>query len=234
MPLSPQEILNASIDALIEHSGLLDQEQAVRGIDALSELQLHAIIGDALQGDGFGVFREAHYPSDGEAYTKQTHRNRCDLVLTPNPHMILIDPAHQLKELAIARETLFAGFAEVDPDPETTCPPDNAWWIEIKSCAQHAYRDGVPSPNPRYGHELVTGLQTDLCKLSADEQIWHGGSMIILFTESEEIARNDLLQATQICIEQGFPARTPLIKTGSITDRAGNGCVAIGLFPFSI
>ncbi len=234
MGLNYQEILDASIQALTMHSGLLDQEHAVRGIDALSELQLHAVIGDALLEEGFGVFREAHYPSDGDAYTKQTHRNRCDLVLTPNPHLQLIDPAHRLKELAIAQETLFAGLVEVDPDPEKACAPDNACWIEIKSCAQHAYRDGIPSPNPRYGHELVTGLQTDLCKLSADEQIWHGCSMIILFTESEEIARNDLLQATQICIEQGFPTRTPLIETGSITDRAGNGCVAIGLFPFSI
>lgn len=234
MPLCQQELLEASLKALAQHSSQFDHEQAVVGIDALSELQLHAIIEDTLTECGFGVHREAHYPSDGDTYTNQTHRNRCDLVLTPNPQQLLLDPVHELKELAVARETLFAGLAEAGPDPEATCSPDNAWWIEIKSCAQFAYCDGIPSPNPRYGHELVTGLQKDICKLSEDPLIWHGYVLQVLFTESKEVAIHDLNQATKICMDLDLPVRSPMIDCLSITDRAGNGCCAVGLFPVAI
>ena len=234
MAISSEHILESSLQSLINHANQLDTEQAVRGSDALSELEFHPIIEQSLKDTGLGVHRETHYPGEGDAYTSQTHRQRCDLVLTPNPDLRLLDPATELRQLALAQNTLFAGLPQAQPDPSTTCPPEDAWWIEIKSCAQHAYRDGVPSPNPRYAHELVTGLQTDLCKLSEDPHIWHGFVLVILFTESEEIARHDLNQAARICLNQDLPIRSPLIGSHSITDRAGNGCCSVGLFPVKV
>lgn len=234
MTLSFQSILTTSFSALTNCANEFDQEQSVRGVDAMSELQLHALIEDALISEDFGVSRETHYPSDGDAYTKATHRQRCDLVLFPDSSRTLLDPAEEMKQLAIAQDTLFAGSSNLGPDPETTCDPADAWWIEIKACAQHAYRDGIPSPNPGYAHELVTGLQTDLCKLSVDPQIWHAAVLVVLFCEEESIAHHDLNQAASVCIGQGLPVQSPLIETQSITDRGGNSCVAIGLFPVSV
>lgn len=229
-----QHILDSALDALVNHANQLDTEQAVRGLDALQELDLHHIIELSLTDTSLGVHREAHYPSDGDAYTHATHRNRCDFALTPNPDLILLDPVSDLKQLALAQDTLFAAVPQTEPDPSTTCTPEDALWIEIKACAQHAYRDGVPSPNSGYAHQLVTGLQTDLCKLAADPHIWHAGVLFIIFTESESIARHDLNKAAHICMDQCLPVRSPLIATHPITDRAGNACVAVGLFPVSI
>lgn len=234
MTLSYQSILTTSFLALTNRAREFDQEQSVRGVDAMKELQLHALIEDTLITEHFGVSRETHYPSDGDAYTKASHRQRCDLVLFPDSARTLLDPAEEMKQLVIAQDTLFAESSNLGPDPETTCDPADAWWIEIKACAQHVYRDGVPSPNPGYAHELVTGLQTDLCKLSVDPHIWHAAVLVVLFCEDETIARHDLNQAANMCIGQGLPVQSPLIETHSITDRGGNGCVSIGLFPVSV
>lgn len=234
MSLNFESVLSTAISALARQSIALDQEQAVRGVDALKELQLHAVIEDAMIEESYGVSRETHYPSSGDAYTKATHRQRCDLVLLNDPTMRLIDPAEELKQLSIAQGTLFAGCMETFPDPASTCRPEDAWWIEIKACSQYAYRDGIPVQNPSYAHELVTGLQTDLCKLSADPSIWHAGVLIVLFCENETVARHDLNQAASMCIDQDIPVKSPLIATESITDRGGNGCVSVGLFPVSV
>ncbi len=234
MPVEIREILTGAMLGLSKHASQLDDEQAVRGLDAMNELQLHALIEDTLASDSKGVHREIHYPSDGDAYTKQTHRNRCDLVITPSPNQKLLDPVSELQQLALAQDTLFAGSSIHDHDPSVTCQPEDALWIEIKACAQHAYRDGVPSPNGKYAHDLMHGLQTDICKLSADPHIWHAAALIILFTESEDIARRDLSTAASMCIDMDLPVRSPLIETCSITDRGGNACLALGLFPISI
>lgn len=234
MSLSYQSIISTALRALSTRADELDEEQSVRGIDAFNELQIHALLEDAFIEDGFGVVRESHYPSDGDAYTTSSRRQRCDLALISDPKLSLTDPTSELKQLAMAQDTLFAESQSIHPDPTTTCPPEDAWWIEIKSCAQFAYRDGVPTPNPGYAHELVSGLQNDVCKLSADPHIWHAASLITLFCEDETIARHDLNQAASMCMDQDLPIQSPLIETHSITDRGGNGCVAIGLFPLSI
>ncbi len=229
-----EQILDASLASLINHADSLDIEQAVRGLDALSELQLHQLIEQELSDAGFGVNREAFYPSDGDAYTNKNHRQRCDFALTPNPDLKLHDPVLEMRQLALAQDTLFAEVPQSAPDLTTTCPPEDAWWIEVKVCSQHAYRDGIPSPNPSYAHELVSGLKADICKLSADPHIWHGCVLAVVFTESKEVATHDLNQAARVCLDQNLPIRSPVIGCRSITDRAGNGCVAVGVIPVSI
>jgi len=229
-----EQILDATLTSLANHADLLDIEQAVGGLDSLAELQLHQLVERGLKKSGFGVHREAFYPSDGDAYTNKNHRQRCDFALTLNPDLKLHDPVHEMQQLAMAQSTLFADIPQSALDLSSSSPPEDAWWIEVKSCSQHAYRDGIPSPNPSYTHELVTGLQADVCKLSADPQIWHGCVLVVVFTESEDIAKHDLNQAARVCLDQALPIRSPTIGCRSITDRAGNGCVAVGIFPISI
>ena len=133
VPISFEHILNESLNALISRANQLDTEQAVQGLDALQELQLHDLIEHGFTNAALGTHREAHYPSTGDAYTKSTHRPRCDFALTQNPDLKLLDPATELKQLALAQDTLFATTAQPDPDPTTTCTPEDAWWIEIKT-----------------------------------------------------------------------------------------------------
>jgi len=229
-----EQILDTSLASLRNHAELLDIEQAVRGLDSLTELQFHQLVEQGFRDAGFGVNREAHYPSDGDAYTNANHRQRCDFALSLNPDIQLHDPVIEMHQLALAQDTLFAGVPQSSPDPSEICMPEDAMWIEIKACAQHAYRDGVPGPNAQFGSELIKGLQTDICKLSADPRIWHGCALVILFTESEKVALHDLNHALRVCLDQNLPIRSPLIGSQSITDRANNGCVTIAIFPVSI
>ncbi|MFK7758460.1 MAG: hypothetical protein AB8C13_00775 [Phycisphaerales bacterium] len=234
MTISPEHIITSAINALHARASDLDLEQAVRGIDSLNETQIHEIIAQGLLSAGLGVFREAYYPSDGDAYTGSTRRQRCDIALTNTPDIKLIDPIDELKQEAQAADTLFAGMVQAAHDTHTTATPENAHWIEIKATSLYAYRDGIPGPNPSYGNDITNGLQTDLCKISSDPLIWHGSSMLILFTDSEDSARRDLQNASQVCLDNDIPVRTPLIECAPITDRAGNACVGIGLYQLSI
>src|SRR5215211_6456244 len=55
-------------------------EQAVYGLDARDERSLQALLAERLRSE-YEVAREVHYPSTRGK--KLTHRQRCDLVLSP-------------------------------------------------------------------------------------------------------------------------------------------------------
>src|SRR5881394_1980503 len=63
-------------------------EQAVYGLDAKDELTLQTLLAGGLAAH-YEVAREVHYPST--AGRKLTHRQRCDLVLTPKHRPLRLD-----------------------------------------------------------------------------------------------------------------------------------------------
>src|SRR5436305_545559 len=63
-------------------------EQAVYGLDARDEKQLQTLLADGLRGH-YEVAREVHYPSSSGR--KLTHRQRCDLVLSPRGRPLKLD-----------------------------------------------------------------------------------------------------------------------------------------------
>src|SRR5256885_16361526 len=65
-------------------------EQAVYGLDARTELQLQQMLADGLAAH-YEIAREVHYPSSRGK--KLSHRQRCDLVLTPKGRPLRIDSA---------------------------------------------------------------------------------------------------------------------------------------------
>src|ERR1043165_7802091 len=97
-------------------------EQAVYGLDARDELALQTLLADGLR-KFYDVAREVHYPSS--VGKKLTHRQRCDLVLSPKGSPLKLDskPA-----------TLF------DPSPESLCSAEEALWLEVKVAYQ--FREG--------------------------------------------------------------------------------------------
>src|SRR5438045_2587316 len=94
--------------ALADAEADLRLEQAVYGLDVKDEKAIQSLIAQRLAGH-FEVAREVHYPST--AGRKLTHRQRCDLVLSPKGRPLKLD-----------REapSLF--------DPANLCPPDEALW----------------------------------------------------------------------------------------------------------
>ena len=91
-------------------------EQAVYGLDAQDEVTLHALLGEGLR-RFYDVAREVHYPST--VGRKLTHRQRCDLVLSPKGRPLRLDSTPP---------TLF--------DSADQCEPADALWLEVKVAAQ--------------------------------------------------------------------------------------------------
>src|SRR5436190_23493246 len=95
-------------------------EQAVYGLDAREELAIQSMLADGLKSH-YDVAREVHYPSS--AGRKLTHRQRCDLVLSPKGRPLRLDSTPP---------TLF--------DSPDQCEPADALWLEVKVAYQ--FREG--------------------------------------------------------------------------------------------
>src|SRR5580692_4060557 len=103
-------------------------EQAVYGLDVRDERALQSLLAERL-GAHYEVAREVHYPST--VGKKLTHRQRCDVVLTPRGKPLRLDSAPP---------GLF--------DSPNLAAPEEALWLEVKVAYQ--FREGGER-NERYG-----------------------------------------------------------------------------------
>ena len=228
------EILGSLAEGIGSQDRRLLDEQAVHGLDALDEVALHPLAGEALSAAGFGVLREVVYPGEQAAGIRRSARARCDLVLLPEPGMTLEDPAAEQARLDAAIGTLFADAAAdlaLAADAPGVVHAADACWLELKSVAQHAFVDGVPGPNRSYADQIVRGPLADLVKLARDPSVWTGASVVLLFCESESVARHDLNAAAHRLLDADLPLGTPEIGGVPIEDRAGNAWCGIGVYP---
>lgn len=230
----------------------LAAQQAVRGLDALDEIDLHPVLAAAVESVGCGVLREVCYPGEALAAARprgrrprRSERERCDLVLTPLPGQRLADPVQALIEQDRAAGTLFAhlaesGGAEEPGGRQPPCQgatrhtashppvaPEDALWLEIKTLGQFCYREGVPGPNPSYTSELVGGPARDIAKLARDPQIHTAAAVVVLFCASEQVARHDLAEAANRWLDKDLPIADPIIDGLPIQDRIGNAWCAV-------
>lgn len=224
------DVHGALVDGLRGRAGALDEEQAVQGIDALSEVALHAVLADVLRGRGFGVLRERPYPGHrdmGRPGERPMHaaRMRCDLVMTPMAGMSLGDPVADLRERDAMEGTLFAG-AELKP-ARPTLPPEDALWLEVKTLGQFCFKRGVPVPNTTYAAELTQAVFDDLAKLSHEPLIRHGALVLVLFTIDKATAEHDVGVAMHRALDKGVAFRSPITGGFEISDRIGNGWCAV-------
>lgn len=233
-PLS--DIARGIAEGLGVADAALREEHSVLGLDARREIDLHPEIADSIGHLGFGVEREVLYPGEHTRAVRKSNRARCDLVLLPERGQRLEDPAHEQAILAASEDTLFAPVAHeirADRGGDIVAAGD-AFWLEIKSTAQHAYVDGVPGPNRAYATQLVKGIMGDAIKLASDAAVWHAGALLLLFAESEEIATHDLAAAGHKLLSEDVPIGSPEITGVPIEDRAGNAWCGVGLFPIRI
>jgi hypothetical protein len=216
----------------------LDAEGSVRGIDCMKELELHAILREALGvelpwgggGGRFGVL-------EGE---------RCDIVLLPpatgddapggTPGSPVGTPGLPRRGDAPADTpdaespwrrrlldpleagTLFEGFG---------VPPEDALWIEVKVAGQFAVIDGIGRPNPSYSSTLLREVPADARKLASDPIIRDGAVLVVVFNADEVTAAHDLEAWRVRGIDKGWPFETPFVRTFAIADRIGNRVASV-------
>lgn len=222
----PDQIADIAAAALHQRCEALREEQAVRGLDALTEVEFHPLIADGMAAAGFGVAMEFPYPGQPQRRPRFAERERCDLVLTPSPEVAILDPVAELKHLDEAEGGLF--------DPEVVAqaypgiPPEEAYWLEVKLVGQYCFNAGVPGPNRSYASELLSVASADISKLARDPMIRHGALLLVLFTADERTASHDITAFMHKCLDRELPVQSPSRASFGVPDLIGNGlCTAV-------
>lgn len=238
-PASPVDLLS-SVDALVDVAAAalsqreaeLRLEQAVRGLDALEELEFHPLLSAAFSAAGLGVVREAVYPAEvaSRARPRRSERRRCDLVLLPGPGTLLDPVAARVESEAVAG-SLFGAVAEkLEPATAGGTRPEDAYWLEVKTVGQFAFVDGWSGPNRSYSSDMARAL-SDLDKLGGDGHIHRAGLALILFTRDQATADHDIDALYGQAIANAAPTLSPSRARLPIVDRIGNGLCTVCLFP---
>lgn len=247
------EVAEALATALAEREAQYLQEQAYAGLDALSEVELHAVLAQGLQHRGMSVLGEVPFPSQVQSRRKvgpaqRREREHCDLVLLPEGSTRLHDPKGTFADEYARALTLFAHLdsmpevpagsgptpsgspAEKSKDGKSSPPaqPGDACWIELKAAGQHRFVDGVPVSHHGYSG-FVSGCLADARKLSRDPLIEFGFCGVILFTADRAIAEHDLAMMVHKLLDKDAPIRESLWRSIDIVDRIGNACCTVAL-----
>ena len=195
-------------EVLEEAEAELRLEQAVYGLDAKSEIEIQNVLAAGLA-KHFEVAREAHYPSTKG--NKLSHRQRCDLVLTPKGRTLKLDAAPV---------TLF--------DPPNLAGPEEGLWLEVKVAYQ--FREGGVR-HGGYGAAWRSKVVDDLRKMEAEELIREAGLCLVVFNESRDILDKDIELFETILAQKEVLAGFRKVRTIDITERIGHRCCTVALWP---
>lgn len=232
-------LVDVAADALRRRAEALRLEQAVQGIDALDEVDLHPILASAYADAGLGVLREQPYPGEWRARRRtalphRRDRQRCDLVLLDRPDGVLEDEVLVRRSAEQDRRartgTLFdTATLQAPPGPTGTGSPGDAFWLEVKTLGQYCYTGGVPGPNRAYTTELTRGPIADLGKLASDPLIRSAGLLVVQFVAGDEVATHDQLELVHRCLDRELPIASPRRRSLPITDHIGNTACVLAL-----
>ncbi|MGP1310394.1 MAG: hypothetical protein ACTS27_09380 [Phycisphaerales bacterium] len=205
-----RDIVQACADALRDRAAASDAEQSPYGLDALSELKLHAVLRQRLALAGFGVHAEVRLPRRA-SLPRRSEGERCDIVLTERAGAPLADP-HDA-------DTLFA---------DRGVPHDEAFWIEVKCAHQFALVEGVATPSRAYTSQLLRAAVGDLRKL-ASQRLPFAALLLVMFGAEEAVLRHDLTVWAHRCLDHDLPIGAPTSSGFTTTDRIGNTCCLVSL-----
>jgi hypothetical protein len=202
------EVVNRLHLVLLAAENALRLEQAVYGLDVKDERQLQALLAEGLK-EHYEVAREVHYPST--VGKKLTHRQRCDMVLTPKGKPLQLDSAPP---------TLF--------DPANLAPPEEGLWLEVK--VAHQFREGGIR-NERYGGQWRNAIVEDLEKMETEPRISEAGLVLIVFLESAAIMEKDLELFEDVLARKEVLAGFRQVRGVRILDRIGHHLCGIAVWP---
>jgi len=201
-----RQLADVLAGGLARATAAIELEQAVRGLDAWRELELHPLLQGALRAAGFGVHPEQRFPQ-ARGRRRRSEGARCDLVVTPD------------------------GRALADGDAPAPAPTpasfEEALWIEVKVVAQFR----PLGPNRAYAQALQTPVWNDVKKLASDPQIVHGLVVLVLFTADEVVATHDLDVWRARAIDRGLHLWPREQRSVPIVDRLGHRVCTVALFP---
>lgn len=183
-------------------------EQAVYGLDKLSEVQFQTLLAEGLA-SAYSVAREVHYPSS--AGRKLSHRARCDLVLTPLGRPLRIE--HRPPDLF---------------SPADTAGPGEALWLEVKAAWQ--FREGG-TRHAGYGAQWRDAVVADLRKMENDPLIQEAALLLVVFTESDEVLHKDLDLFETVLARKEVLAGFRQVRSVRILDRMGHRLCTAALWP---
>lgn len=183
-------------------------EQAVYGIDSKEERDLHTLIAIGL-GAWYEVAREVHYPSSHGR--KLTHRQRCDLVLTPKSRPLKRDHAPN---------SLF--------DPPDQAAPEEGLWLEVKVAYQ--YREGGVR-HGGYGNQWRGAVVDDLRKMETEPLIKEAGLLLVVFNESPDVLAKDLELFELVLMQKEVLAGFRHVRSVPILERMGHRLCSVALWP---
>lgn len=183
-------------------------EQAVYGLDAKDEKQVQAMLAERLASH-YAVAREVHYPST--AGRRLTHRQRCDLVLTPSGRPLRLDSKPP---------SLF--------DPPDQANPAEALWLEVKVACQ--FREGGVR-HSGYGPQWRQAVVEDLRKMEAEPLINEAGLLLVVFNESADVLAKDLELFEDVLARKEVLAGYRHVRSIPITERIGHRLCTVALWP---
>lgn len=183
-------------------------EQAVYGLDVRDERQMQSLLAERLS-QHYEVAREVHYPST--VGRKLTHRQRCDMVITPKGHPLRLD---------YAPATLF--------DPSNQAGPEEGLWLEVKLAYQ--FREGGVR-HGGYGAQWRSAVVSDLVKMEAEPRIREAGLVLIVFNESSAILEKDLELFEDVLARKEVLAGFRQVRSVEIVDRIGHRLCTVALWP---
>lgn len=183
-------------------------EQAVYGLDAKDERGVQELLA-ARMAAWYEVAREVHYPST--AGRRLTHRQRCDLVLSPRGRPLRLDSKPP---------TLF--------DPPDQATPGESLWLEVKVAFQ--FREGNIR-HKGYGAQWRQAVVSDLEKMAAEPQIREAGLLLVVFNESRAVLDKDLELFEDVLMRKEVFAGYRHVRSVDITERIGHRLCTIALWP---
>ncbi len=183
-------------------------EQAVYGLDTRDERELQELLATGLA-KHHAVAREVHYPSS--AGRKLTHRQRCDLVLTP---------IHRPLRLDSAPPSLF--------DAPDLCSAEEAFWLEVKIAYQ--FREGGVR-HGGYGAQWRSAVVEDLRKMENEPKVKEAGLALIVFNEARDILEKDLDLFETVLMQKEVLAGFRQARSVPILDRIGHRLCSVALWP---
>ena len=151
-------LADALAAGLARAANAIELEQAVRGLDACAELELHPVLQGALRDAGHGVFPEQRFPRDRHR-RKRSAGARCDLVVTRGSGTPLDD--------ATAGEALWieikvvAQFRELGPNRSYAHALQAPVWRDV----------GKLASDPAIAHGLVVLVLFTVDAATADHDL---------------------------------------------------------------
>jgi hypothetical protein len=155
------DLADALAAGLARAAEAIELEQAVRGLDACGELELHPVLQAALRDSGWGVFPEQRFPRDRDQRNRSAGA-RCDLVVTRDAGTPPDDAA--IGETLWIEVKVVAQFQRLGPNRGYAHALQTPVWNDVKKLAS--------DPTIVHGLVVLVLFTADATTADHDLDVW--------------------------------------------------------------